>query len=152
MHDANAAETRILNLTRHFSHPPEDVFRALSEAEEWVKWMGPAGFTVNECVMGRRIGDAWSATMRSPEGTLHTVKGVRREYVPPRRLAFTWQWQGRDGAPDGVETLVAIDLMPEGNGTRMNFLHTGFESETARDSHAKGWNGSFDKLESWRPA
>ena len=147
-----AAKTIELRMSRVFAHAPADVFRALSVAEELAKWMGPPGFSVTECRMGTKPGDPWQLTMRSPENTFHTVKGVLKEIVPPTRLVFTWQWQGQGGEPDGALMIITIVLKAEGKGTRMDFLQTGFATENARDMHNQGWSGSFDKLDAWRPA
>jgi uncharacterized protein YndB with AHSA1/START domain len=150
---ADAAAKRIeLRISRFFAHAPADVFRALSVAEELSKWMGPPGSAVTECRMGTKPGDPCRLTMRSPENSLHTVSGVLKEIVPPTRLVFTWQWQEPGGEADGAPMLVTIALKAERKGTRMEFLQTGFASENSRDMHNQGWSGSFDKLESWRPA
>lgn len=52
------------------------------------------------------------------------ASGRFEEVVPGRRLAFTWGWEApRHPVPPG-SSLVEIDLMPEGEGTRLRLTHT----------------------------
>lgn len=140
--DAAATE---LTLTRVFDAPPELVFRAWTERDRFARWMGPKGFTVTFCELDASNGGAYRACMRSPEGKDHWVTGVFREVAPPGRLVFTWAWEDENGKP-GHESLVTITLAAEGAKTRLTLRHTGFESESARNSHKDGWNGCLDCL------
>jgi uncharacterized protein YndB with AHSA1/START domain len=62
------------------------------------------------------------------------------ECDPPHRLSFTWN------ANDiGFETLVAIDLVSEGKGTKLRLSHSGFRADVpgGRDiaeRHNRGWS------------
>jgi uncharacterized protein YndB with AHSA1/START domain len=138
-------ESRVLRLSRRLPAPRERVFRALTEAEQLVKWWGPEGFTVPEHSLDLRPGGAWRTVMRSSEGKDHIVSGVYREIVPPARLVFTWAWE-TDG-PRGHETLVTIELHERGDGTELTLRQELFESESSRDRHAHGWSSCFDCLE-----
>ena len=66
--EAQPDGSRVLHLSRRFAAPRERVFRALTEAEQLVKWWGPKGFTVPEHSLDLRPGGAWRTVMRSPEG------------------------------------------------------------------------------------
>jgi uncharacterized protein YndB with AHSA1/START domain len=134
-----------LSLSRRFKAPRERVFRALTEADQLMKWWGPKGFTVPNLKLDVRPGGAWRTTMRSPEGQEHIVSGVYREIVPPSRLVFTWGHETQGSR--GHEMVVTIELFEVPEGTRLE-LHQGvFDSADNRDRHAQGWGGCFDCLE-----
>ena len=82
--------------------------------------------------------------MRSPEGSEHCVKGVYREIRRPNRLVFTWIWE--QGDMNGVETLVTLDFVAQGNGAELRLTHEGLPSENSRGLHEQGWSSSFDCL------
>jgi hypothetical protein len=39
----------------------------------------------------------------------------------------------------GDETVVTVELIPEGEGTRIRLTHAGFSNEASRDQHAEAW-------------
>ena len=58
---------------------------------------------------------------------------------PPRHLAFSWR-----GVAWTAETQVEVDFRPEGVGTRVDLVHSGFEllgdtGQEVRDGFAGGW-------------
>lgn len=58
-----------------------------------------------------------------------------------RLLASSWQWDGED-----EETAVTIELVPDGEGTRVVVRHDGFSGEEAAEEHITGWNDCLDRL------
>lgn len=134
-----------LILTRTFNAPRALVFKAWTEARRAAVWWGPQGFATLSCQMDVRPGGAWRIRMRSPEGTLHTKRGVYMEIVPPERLAFTWAWEDADGNP-GHETLVTIRFEDDGLATKLTLHQAEFESATSCESHREGWSGCFDRF------
>ncbi len=67
----------------------------------------------------------------TPDDEHHSVSGVYREIVPPRKLVFSWAWQS---TPER-ESQVTIDLKPDSDGTILTLTHEQFFSEKARDDH-----------------
>ncbi len=132
-----------LNVSRRFRAPRERVFRALTDAEQLVKWWGPKGFTVPDLALDVRPGGAWRTTMRSPDGEDHVMSGVYREIVPPSRLVFTWGMEG----PRRHETVVTIELFEVADGTWLELHQEVFDSAESRARHEHGWAGCFDCLE-----
>jgi uncharacterized protein YndB with AHSA1/START domain len=95
-----------------------------------------------------RVGGPFRVRFRMLDGSEHESSGEYTEVVKPTRLAMTWRWtHGGDPAESGGESLVEIDLRPIGTGTELTFTHSRLQTETARDSHKKGWSGALDKLE-----
>ena len=50
---------------------------------------------------------------------------------------------------EGPETTVTVTFVSTGMGTLMVFHQAGFGSDSSRDGHEMGWNGSFDPLENY---
>jgi uncharacterized protein YndB with AHSA1/START domain len=141
---ATTAE-RELVITRIFEAPRELVWAAWTDRERVMHWLGPKDFTTLEFEMDPRPGGAWHSSMRSPDGTVHSNRGVVREVVEPERLVFTFAWDDEDGKP-GREMLITIALAERDGKTEMTFSQSVFESAEDRDGHRGGWSESFDKL------
>jgi uncharacterized protein YndB with AHSA1/START domain len=90
-----------------------------------------------------RVGGRYTISFTGDNGEHFEVGGLYREVIPNERLQFTWAWHS---TPER-ESLVTVQIKPEAGGTLMIFNHAQFADETARDSHAKGWNEFFDVLE-----
>jgi uncharacterized protein YndB with AHSA1/START domain len=139
------SEDQVLRLERMIAAPPERLFELWTEPGELVKWWGPDGYDIPEHALDVRPGGRWRTTMRSPEGTRHTVSGVYRAIEPPRRVVFTWAWDQDDGSR-GHETEVTVTFEPAPGGTRLVLLQQTFQNAQARDNHQKGWTSSLDCL------
>jgi uncharacterized protein YndB with AHSA1/START domain len=76
------------------------------------------------------------------DGEERDVCGAYRELVPGRKLTFTWNW----ASPREPESLVTIDLEPDGDGTLLTLTHKQIAGGTVHD-YRRGWIGALDKLE-----
>jgi uncharacterized protein YndB with AHSA1/START domain len=79
----------------------------------------------------------------SPETVV--ASGEYVELDPPRRLVFTWGWEGNEAVAPGSST-VSFELVAEGDGTRLHFVHSGLPTDEARASHGHGWDHYFARL------
>jgi uncharacterized protein YndB with AHSA1/START domain len=115
-----------LQFTRKLPHPPDKVWRALTEPEHLAAWFPTE-------IEGRRAaGAALRFVFR--EGEMPPVDGVMITYEPPAVLEFRW----------GDETL-RFDLRPDDEGTVLVFVNTFDElGKAARD--AAGWHTCLDML------
>jgi uncharacterized protein YndB with AHSA1/START domain len=136
---------RTLVVTRLLDAPRELVFRMWTDPRHVEKWWGPQGFTTTSLEMDPRPGGAYRASMRSPEGKLHTRRGVHREIVPPERLVFTFAWE--DAAGDlGHETLVTVTFAEQGGKTLLTLHQATFDSVAGRDDHRRGWTSCLERF------
>jgi len=134
-----------LELKRVFQAPVALVYRAWTEPEMMDRWFHPDSRMSSSCSVDLRVGGRYEIQMR-PGGDdgPHVVEGVYREVIPEEKLVFTWRWQGDE---KGVETLVTVTFRPVGDGaTELTLLHEQFQREEERESHAKGWQGTFEQL------
>jgi uncharacterized protein YndB with AHSA1/START domain len=141
---ATTAE-RELTIRRTFDAPRALVFRVWTEPQHLAQWSCPRGFTMTENRGDLRVGGAFSACMRSPEGSDHRLRGVYREIVAPERLVFTHAWVDASGTP-GPETLVTVTFAERNGRTEMTFHQGIFDSVAARDGHQQGWTSCFERL------
>ena len=136
---------RELTIRRTFDAPRALVFRAWTEPQHLAQWSCPRGFTMIENRGELRVGGAFFAWMRSPQGEDHRMRGVYREIVPPERLVFTHAWLDARGGP-GPAPPVPVTLRERNGRTEMTFHQGVFESVASRDGHEQGWSSCFELL------
>ncbi len=107
-------------------------------------------FLVDPAKMGRWKGRATELDPR-PGGVYRVEIGqaiVVGEYVeidPPRRVVFTWGWEGNEAVPPGSST-VEVTLTPDGDGTILRLVHRDLPA-AERAQHDEGWNHFLPRLE-----
>jgi uncharacterized protein YndB with AHSA1/START domain len=137
------AEKPSLSLTRRINAPPAKVFAAWTDPQKIKRWWGPEA--TDETLLAEtdvRVGGRFRIVFRMASGEEHDVRGVYREVAPNEKLVFTWSWRTM---PER-ESLVRIELQPDGAGTLLTLTHEQFFDEAARDSHRQGWTGALQKL------
>lgn len=136
-----------LQLVRRFAASPEHVWAACTRPELLLQWFAPAPFRDRAVEADVRIGGRFFFRMTGAPGTF-AAEGVYREIVAPRRLVLTWTWtEGPpDQAPDGVTSLVAFEIAPDGGGARLTLTHERLADQASADSHEKGWTEALEKL------
>src|SRR6202011_971472 len=103
---------------RRFSHPPEKVWRAVTQDEHLAAWFP------QQIVGERRPGAALRFVTAGGDG----FDGEMVDFDPPSRMEFTW----------GTDRL-RIELRPDGDGTLLTLTDTFTElGKAARD--AAGWH------------
>ena len=141
-------ETRaehVLEIQRTFQASPEAVFRAWTQAEALTKWLAPSDeFRTKVLELNPKKGGNYRIEMLHPDGSTHVVAGTYTVVEAPRTLAFTWQWQTKEGDP---ETLVTIELRPSGKATELTLRHERFADAEAKAKHNEGWIGCLSRLE-----
>jgi uncharacterized protein YndB with AHSA1/START domain len=134
-----------LTLKRRFKAPPAKVFAAWIDPDKVKRWMGPGEVKALTVESDPRVGGRYRWIMQAPSGEQHDVSGVYREVVQDRRLVFTWAWKS---TPER-ESLVTVDIKPDGDGSIMTLTHEQFFDEDARDRHNQGWTGAMEKMDKY---
>jgi uncharacterized protein YndB with AHSA1/START domain len=96
-----------------YPHPPERVWRALTDPRAIAEWLMPNDFEP-------RLGHRFQFRVANAKGWSGVVDCEVTELTPPRRLAYTW-------ASDKVDTRVSWTLEPSKEGTRLVLEHSGFK-------------------------
>ncbi len=126
---------RGIELTTRIRARPEDVFPYLVDPSLYIRWQGvraelqpePGGRYRVEILPGR------------------VVSGHFVELEPPRRVVFTWGWEGDALVPPGSST-VEVTLEPDAGETLVRLRHTGLPNAAAIEEHSLGWNHYVARL------
>jgi uncharacterized protein YndB with AHSA1/START domain len=141
-------DTRTLRLVRVFDAPRERVFAAWTDPDQFVQWMCPPGFGLDECTLDARKGGAWRAHGYKPGGEFFAKSGVYVEVKRPELLVFTWAHHAEDdyASPRGHETTVRVEFRAVGDGTELTLVQGPFIDAPNFNGHNAGWQGCFDEL------
>jgi uncharacterized protein YndB with AHSA1/START domain len=131
----NTAPTHSLVIEREMPHPPEKIWRALTESSLIQEWLMANEF---EPVVDHQF-NFRSAPVQGWNGIIDS-KVLTVE--PHSRLAYTWSSMG-------LESVVTWTLTPTPGGTHVRMEQSGFPSEeSASYKGAKyGWTNFINKME-----
>jgi len=115
--------------SRIMDAPPELVFKAYTDPDLIPRWWGPRRYATIVDKMDLRPGGVWRFVHRAADGGEYAFNGVYREIVPPKRLVYTFNYEGAPGH-EAVETVTFEEA--EGGKTRMTD-HLLFETREERD-------------------
>ena len=133
-----------LQVRRTIRASRQRVFEAWTTTSELKRWHAPGPLTVALAEIDLRPGGAYRIHMRAPDGTEHRVSGEYRVVDPPRKIVYTWGWDGDHPVKD---SLVTIEFHERGAATEVVLTHSGITHELERANHGKGWTAILDKLE-----
>jgi uncharacterized protein YndB with AHSA1/START domain len=133
---ANATESIAIERELVIAASPETVWELLVDPEKAGAWMGTQSWSEPQ------VGGAYRVEVIPG----HIASGEYLEVDAPRRLVHTWGWEGENAVPSG-STRIEYELTPEGDGTRLRFVHSGLPTEESKASHTQGWDHYFERLE-----
>jgi uncharacterized protein YndB with AHSA1/START domain len=121
-----------LVIERVFQAPQELVWKAITETEALRQWFFPLDEFRPE------VGFEFEFTVEH-EGKVYRHLCTVTEVVPGERLSYTWRYDRYEG-----DSLVTLELTPEGEGTKVVLRHAGLKSfpelpDFARESFHAGW-------------
>ena len=127
---AQATETRSVVVEREMPHPPEKLWRALTQPHLMEEWLMKNDF---KPVVDHRF------NLRADWGAVDCqVMAIE----PNKTLSYTW-------AAYGLESVVTWTLTPSTTGTQLRMEQSGFRPDQKQafgGAHA-GWQQFFAKLE-----
>jgi uncharacterized protein YndB with AHSA1/START domain len=135
-------EDTTLVLTRHFEAPPARVFDAWMNHDEFESWIGVEGARCKVPKFEPRVGGRYAIDLQLSNGEITPVTGEFREIEAPRRIVFTWAWNGDPKR----QSLITLTFAPRAGGTDMTLRQEGLGTVEDRDGHGKGWHSTFNKL------
>jgi uncharacterized protein YndB with AHSA1/START domain len=133
-----------LRMERTYNAPAQRVFDAWTSPEVLRRWWHPErDWETPVAEVDLRIGGSVRVVMRDPHKDVEYGGGGQYlEIDPPRRLVFTWFWDGND-----TRQLIEVDFEESGGVTTVRFTHRDLWDEDAVRSHEDGWGKCFDSLE-----
>lgn len=136
-----------LFIIREFDAPRELVFKAHTDPELYVQWVGPHGYEMTLEEFEPVSGGKWKFTHKDKDGSVYGFHGTFHE-VSLERSIQTFEF---DGAPGHVslETLT-LEELPKGR-TKVT-IHSVYQSVADRDGMVqsgmeKGVNEGYERLD-----
>jgi uncharacterized protein YndB with AHSA1/START domain len=124
-----------LSLDFDLQHPPEKVWRALTDPVLLAEWLLP--------VVDLRLvpGAAFTFKTQAYPGWDGTVQCRLIEIEPHRKLSYTW-------SVPFLDTVVTFTLMATSSGTRLSIVQSGFKPDQRREFGGAryGWKMMGGKL------
>lgn len=133
-----AVETRSVVIERQIAHPPEKVWRALTQPHLIAEWLMQNDFLPQ---VGHRF------QLRGDWGGVLDCEVLAIE--PQRSLSYTWNFAHDDPA-FALISVVTFDLSPSGTGTHLRVEQSGFRPNQPRafGGARMGWQKFMDALDS----
>jgi uncharacterized protein YndB with AHSA1/START domain len=130
-------ETRSVVVEREFPHPPEKLWRALTQPHLIEEWLMKNDFRPDVGHQFNLRGD-WGGVL---DCEVLTVE-------PNRRLSYTWNFAS-DEAAFSLQSVVTFTLTPTDTGTQLRMEQQGFrpDQKQAYGGARAGWQEFFGKLE-----
>jgi uncharacterized protein YndB with AHSA1/START domain len=143
MSQAAVASPTSLVISRTYPATVDRVFKAWTDANQLGQWFAPNDDCTTKANIDLRVGHEYRISIAHKGGNVMTVLGTYRVIDPPRKLVYTWRWEGHHTA----DTLVTVDFNPDGEATRVTITHEKFTNIEDRDKHNEGWNGCLSRLQ-----
>jgi uncharacterized protein YndB with AHSA1/START domain len=136
----------MLVIRRTFAAPQAKVFHAWTDPRSLKKWCAPSDdFETLIAEVDLRVGGTYRIGMQPPgSAEMHIATGVYKEVDAPRRLVYTWSWEG---GMEAGETVVTVEFRTVEKGTELMLKHEFFPSKDAKESHESGWIGCINRFE-----
>lgn len=130
-------EKRSVIVEREIAHPPERLWRALTQPHLMAEWLMQNDFAP---VVGHQF------KLRGEWGGVLDCEVL--EVEPLRTLAYTWNFANDDPA-FALESVVTFTLTPTASGTHLRMEQAGFgpnQKQAYGGAHA-GWKQFLEKLD-----
>lgn len=120
---------------------PSEVFAAWTERFDL--WFAQAGTLSLVAEPGRPYffynRDEWGR---------HPHYGRLLEVKPDRLVEMTWMTgNGAAEGTEGAETVLRVELVPDGDTTNVRLTHSGFVTEASRAAHEENWPLALEALD-----
>ncbi len=119
-----------VRLQRHFLHPPERLWAALTDPDQIKVWL--MDLDVLELEVGGAI--RFAADCMGPTGEILTLD-------PPHVFEYTWTGH------DPPLSVVRFELEPTESGTTLTLSHTRLPTRSSAIDHAAGWHTHVEWME-----
>jgi len=119
-----------LFITREFDAPRELVFKAHTDPNLFVQWIGPRGLTTTLETFEPVSGGKYRFIQKDSDGNEYGFHGVFHE-VSPERVIQTFEFEGLPESGHATLETMTLEALPNGR-TRLT-AHSVFQSVSDRD-------------------
>jgi uncharacterized protein YndB with AHSA1/START domain len=130
-------EIRSVVVEREIAHPPEKLWRALTQPHLIQEWLMKNDFKLEVGHRFKLSGD-WGGVLDCEV----------LEVEPNETLSYTWNF-ANDDAAYALQSVVTFTLTPTPSGTHLRMEQSGFRTDQkqALGGAVHGWNAFFGKLD-----
>lgn len=137
-------------IIREFDAPRELVFKAFTDPDLYIQWLGPRELTMRLETFEPRNGGSWRYIQRDQEGNEFAFHGVNHEVLPPERIIGTFEYEGLPDTGHVILETARFEALP-GNRTKLTSQSV-FQSLEDRDGMMQsgmeeGVNDSYKRLD-----
>ena len=138
-----------LFITREFDASPDLVYRAHTEADLYVQWLGPHGYQMELETFEPHSGGRYRYIHKDPQGNEFGFHGVFHE-MSPERMIQTFEFEGLPEPGHVILDTMRLEALPGGR-TRVS-IHSVYQSVADRDGMIqsgmeKGMNEGYERLD-----
>jgi uncharacterized protein YndB with AHSA1/START domain len=133
---ASAETGAAVEVETRIAASPETVFDFFTDPDKMIQWMGRSaeleprpGGTFRCDINGRDVSD-----------------GEFVELDPPRRVVFTWGWEGEGSVVAPGSSTIEVLLAPDGDGTHLRLIHRDLPDADSMERHRHGWLHYTERL------
>jgi len=139
--------TPFIEMSRTFNAPRDLVYRAHTDPELLVQWLGPRQYEMTVERWDVRDGGAWHYTHRDSDGNAYGFHGVFHGAPSPDGMTQTFEFEGAPGHVS-LDTLTLEEL----DGVTIVRVKSVHQSVAARDAMIEhgmtdGVNDGYDRLD-----
>jgi len=134
-------------IDRTYDAPVKAVFAAWADPKAKARWfVGPDDWETSNHALDFRVGGREQVSGGPPGGAVHSYDARYQDIVPDRRIVYSYDMH-LDAARISV-SLATVELLPEGEGTRLVFTEQGAYLDGYDDAGAReeGTRGLLDNL------
>jgi uncharacterized protein YndB with AHSA1/START domain len=137
-------DPRAIYVDEFLPHPPEKVWRALTDPELIARWLMPNDFRLQAGHSFTFQGHPIPAAGFGGTGYSEVL-----DFEPEKMLKIAWR--AAPGDPSRLDSTVTFTLEPEGRGTRLFIAHEGFNPDDPYQAAAHrlmggGWQGAGERI------
>ena len=132
-------ETRSVVVEREFAHPPEKIWRALTQPHLIEEWLMKNDFKPS-------VGHAFQLRADPQPGWNGVIDCAVLVVEPQKTLSYTWASGEGELA---LKSIVTLSLTPKGAGTLLRMEQTGFRPDQKQNYHGAkyGWEHFLGRLD-----
>ena len=137
-------------IIREFDAPRELVFKAFTDPQLYVRWIGPRGLKTDLGRFEQRDGGSWRYIQTDEQGNKSAFHGVNHEIKAPERIIGTFEYEG---LPESGHVILQTARFEELPGDRTKLISQSvFQSVEDRDGMLAsgmemGVNESYERLD-----
>lgn len=148
-----SGQRRTDSATRVIAASPNAIYRALQDAEAWLKWLPPTGMTGHIYEFDARPGGMYRMALTYMNGQSRgktsedrdVVKGRFLEFVPDQRVVYLATFESDDPVFAG-EMKMSWHLSPARGGTKVTVICENVPDGIRQEDHDAGLQSSLKNL------